>query len=57
MAARILPNRFNRGVLFLAFAGPRYEITIFPIWRKVLRPKQINEILEAERLDFLICLW
>ena len=55
MAARALPNRFNRGVLFApAFAGPRYEINIFPIWRKVLRPKQINEILEAERLDFLI---
>jgi hypothetical protein len=55
MAARALPNRFNRGVLFApAFAGPRYETNIFPIWRKVLRPKQINEILEAERLNFLI---
>ena len=55
MAATALPNRFNRGVLFApAFAGPRYETNIFPIWRKVLRPKQINEILEAERLDFLI---
>ena len=48
MAARALPNRFNRGVLFApAFAGPRYETNIFPIWRKVLRPKQINEILEV----------
>ena len=55
MAARMLPTRFKGGVLFApAFAGPRYETRIFPIWRKVLRPKQINEILEAERLDFLI---
>ena len=55
MAARMLPNEFNRGVLFApAFAGPRYEIRLFPIWRKVLRPKQISEILEAKRLDFLI---
>ena len=55
MAASILPNRFNRGVLFApAFSGPRYEASIFPIWRKVIRPKQINKILQAKKLDFLI---
>ena len=55
MAAKMLPNQFNKGVLFApAFAGPRYETSIFPVWRKILRPKQISEILEAERLDFLI---
>ena len=55
MAASVLPNRFNRGVLFApAFSGPRYETSIFPVWRKVIRPKQIDEILTAKRLDFLI---
>lgn len=55
MAASILPDRFNRGVLFApAFSGPRYETTIFPVWRKVIRPKQINEISKAKRLNFLV---
>ena len=55
MAAKKLPDEFNKGVLFApAFAGPRYETRIFPVWRKILRPKQVSEILEAERLDFLI---
>ena len=55
MAASILPDRFNRGVLFApAFSGPRYETTIFPVWRKVIRPKQIDQILKAKRLNFLV---
>ena len=55
MAARMLPTRFKGGVLFApAFAGPRYETRIFPIWRKLIRPKQVSKILEAKRLNFLI---
>ncbi len=55
MAAKILPGKFNRGVLFApAFAGPRYETPIFPVWRKTIRPKQVKEILKAEKLEFLI---
>jgi pimeloyl-ACP methyl ester carboxylesterase len=55
MAASILPDHFNRGVLFApAFSGPRYESTIFPVWRKVIRPKQINEISKAKILNFLV---
>ena len=55
MAASILPDRFNGGILFApAFSGPRYETTIFPVWRKVIRPKQINEISKAKRLNFLV---
>ncbi len=55
MAAKMLPNEFNKGVLFApAFAGPRYETRIFPVWRKILRPKQVSVILEAEELNFLI---
>ena len=55
MAASILPDSFNGGVLFApAFSGPRYETTIFPVWRKVIRPKQINEISKAKRLNFLV---
>ncbi len=55
MAARMLPTSFKGGVLFApAFAGPRYETRIFPIWRKVIRPKQVDEILRAKELNFLI---
>jgi len=55
IAASILPDSFNGGVLFApAFSGPRYETTIFPVWRKVIRPKQINEISKAKRLNFLV---
>ena len=55
MAAKILPGKFNKGILFApAFAGPRYETYIFPVWRKIIRPKQVKEILKANELKFLI---
>ena len=55
MAAKTLPGTFNKGVLFApAFAGPRYETRFFPIWRKIIRPKQVKEISKADELEFLI---
>ena len=55
MAAKAIPRKFNKGVLFApAFAGPRYETRFFPVWRKIIRPKQVKEILKAEKLEFLI---
>ena len=55
MAAKTIPLKFNKGVLFApAFAGPRYETRFFPVWRKIIRPKQVKEILKAEKLEFLI---
>ena len=55
MAAKAIPRKFNKGVLFApAFAGPRYETRFFPVWRKIIRPKQVKEIIKAEKLEFLI---
>ena len=55
MAANALPGMFNKGVLFApAFAGPRYETRFFPVWREIIRPKQVKEILRADKLEFLI---
>ena len=46
-------KKFNSAIVFApAFAGPRnFE---FPVWRKVIRPRQVKEMTEANKIKALI---
>ena len=48
-------KKFNSAIVFApAFAGPRSEIKKYPIWRKIVRPRQVKEIIEAKIIKALI---
>ncbi len=55
MMARDTDKRFNGIIAFApAFAGKRKEAKLFPWWREKVRPKQINDMLGAPRMDALV---
>lgn len=55
MMGRTAAKKFNAVIAFApAFAGPRNETEQYPWWRKVARPKQIEEMLKPPRLEALV---
>ncbi|WNJ98830.1 alpha/beta hydrolase [Thalassospiraceae bacterium LMO-JJ14] len=55
MAARNSERKYNAAILFApACCGPRYEETIYPEWRGMVRPTQVREISSAQRLNALV---
>ena len=50
-----LEKKFNSAIVFApAFAGPRSEIKKYPRWRKIERPRQVKEMIEAKIIKALI---
>ena len=48
-------KKFNSAIVFApAFAGPRSEIKKYPGWRKIERPRQVKEMIEAKIIKALI---
>jgi hypothetical protein len=48
-------KKFNSAIVFApAFAGPRFETNKYPMWRKVVRPRQVKEMIEAKKIKALI---
>ena len=48
-------KKFNSAIVFApAFAGPRSEIKKYPRWRKIERPRQVKEMIEAKIIKALI---
>lgn len=48
-------KRFNGVIAYApAFAGKRSEMGITPWWRRIVRPRQINEMLLAPTMDALV---
>lgn len=55
MAAREFGEQFNGVIAFApAFAGRRSEEDRYPRWRQEIRPRQIEYLLQAERLRALL---
>jgi pimeloyl-ACP methyl ester carboxylesterase len=55
MAARKDASGFNAVVAFApSFAGPRYEESQYPKWRRELAPAQTAYVKQAKRIDALI---
>ena len=50
-----IEKKFNSAIVFApAFAGPRSEIKKYPRWRKIERPRQVKEMIEAKIIKALI---
>ena len=55
MMMRDVNKRFNGVIAYApAFAGRRDEVNIAPWWRKMVRPKQIKDMLGAPTMDALV---
>ena len=48
-------RKFNAAIVFApACCGPRSEASIYPAWRGQVRPSQVREMLDVERIDALV---
>lgn len=55
LAAATYPEKFDNVIAFApAFAGPRNEESLYPWWRKIIRPEQIEMIKAPNDVDKLI---
>ena len=55
LAAAKYPEKFNNLIAFApAFAGPRNEESLYPWWRKIIRPEQVEMIKTPNNVNKLI---
>lgn len=55
IAARQFNDEFNAVIAFApAFAGPRHEESLYPWWRRRIRPQQVAFLTQARRIDALV---
>lgn len=55
LAAATYPEKFDNVIAFApAFAGPRNEESLYPWWRKIIRPEQIEMIKTPNEVNKLI---
>lgn len=55
MASYQWRDYYNGSILFApACCGPRYEVSLYPVWREQIRPLQIMTMLQAQEIDALV---
>ena len=55
MMTKIAGRKFNAAIIFApSCCGPRSEAGIYPAWRGQVRPFQVSEMLDVERIEALV---
>lgn len=55
MAMPTVDRKFNAAIVFApAFAGPRTEAGIYPIWRGEIRPKHVTKMTSFDQMRALV---
>ena len=55
MAMSMVDQKFNAAIVFApAFAGPRAEAGIYPIWRGEIRPKHVTKMTSFDQVRALV---
>ena len=55
MMMKNVGRKFNAAVVFApGCCGPRSEASIYPAWRGQVRPSQVREMLDVERIEALV---
>ena len=55
MLMREVGDKFNAAIVFApACCGPRHEISIYPIWRRKIRPRHVERMIDVREFAALV---